>query len=32
MNSEDNEEWDIHHRVTTSHKVIQEHVEFILLN
>lgn len=31
MNSEDNEEWDIHQRLTTPHKVIQEHIEFILL-
>lgn len=31
MNSEDNEEWDIHQRVTTSSKVIQDHTELILL-
>jgi len=31
MNSEDNEEWDVHQRVTTSYKVTREHIEFILL-
>lgn len=31
MNSEDNEDWDIHQRVTTTYKVIQEHIEFTLL-
>lgn len=31
MNSEENEEWNIHQRLTTSYKVIQGHVEFMLL-